>query len=157
MTAVSASGTLEGRAGGKASKALSFTFGVDFPPELEAEYQRSILETKMSLCRLGAILGLILNVVYTVWDWLVFEAAFEQVTLIRQIFASAFLVFAIGLSLGGTTGYAINPARDLGPRLAHALLPIPGKRDSDWSYAWAPVVGPILGGLLAAWVHSLIK
>lgn len=98
MTAVSASGTLEGRAGGKASKALSFTFGVDFPRELEAEYQRSILETKMSLCRLGAILGLILNVVYTVWDWLVFEAAFEQVTLIRQIFASAFLVFAIGLT-----------------------------------------------------------
>jgi len=69
----------------------------------------------------------------------------------------ALLIFAIGLSLGGTTGYAINPARDLGPRLAHALLPIPGKRDSDWSYAWAPVVGPILGGLLAAWVHSLIK
>jgi glycerol uptake facilitator protein len=60
------------------------------------------------------------------------------------------LVFAIGLSLGGTTGYAINPARDLSPRLAHALLPIPGKRDSDWGYAWVPVVGPILGGLLAA-------
>ena len=64
------------------------------------------------------------------------------------------VVFAIGLSLGGTTGYAINPARDLGPRLAHAFLPIPGKRDSDWSYAWVPVVGPILGGLLAAVVHS---
>jgi glycerol uptake facilitator protein len=60
------------------------------------------------------------------------------------------LVFAIGLSLGGTTGYAINPARDLGPRLAHALLPIPGKRDSDWGYAWVPVLGPLLGGLLAA-------
>jgi glycerol uptake facilitator protein len=60
------------------------------------------------------------------------------------------LVFAIGLSLGGTTGYAINPARDLGPRLAHALLPIPGKRDSDWGYAWIPVVAPLLGGLLAA-------
>jgi len=60
------------------------------------------------------------------------------------------LVFAIGLSLGGTTGYAINPARDLGPRLAHALLPIPGKRDSDWGYAWIPVVAPLVGGLLAA-------
>lgn len=60
------------------------------------------------------------------------------------------IVFAIGLSLGGTTGYAINPARDLGPRIAHALLPIPGKRDSDWSYAWVPVVGPIFGALLAA-------
>jgi glycerol uptake facilitator protein len=66
------------------------------------------------------------------------------------------LVFAIGLSLGGTTGYAINPARDLGPRLAHALLPVSGKRDSDWSYAWIPVVAPLLGGLLAAWVHSML-
>ena len=60
------------------------------------------------------------------------------------------LVFAIGMSLGGTTGYAINPARDLGPRIAHALVPIPGKRDPDWAYAWVPVVAPILGGLLAA-------
>ena len=60
------------------------------------------------------------------------------------------LVWGIGLSLGGTTGYAINPARDLGPRLAHALLPIPGKRDGDWGYAWIPVFGPLLGGLLAA-------
>ncbi len=59
------------------------------------------------------------------------------------------LVFAIGLSLGGTTGYAINPARDLGPRIAHAILPIPGKRDSDWGYAWVPVIGPLLGGLAA--------
>jgi glycerol uptake facilitator protein len=59
------------------------------------------------------------------------------------------LVFSIGLSLGGTTGFAINPARDLGPRIAHALLPIPQKRDSDWAYAWTPVVGPLLGSLLA--------
>ena len=66
------------------------------------------------------------------------------------------LVFAIGLSLGGTTGYAINPARDLGPRLAHAFLPIPGKRDSDWGYAWVPVLGPLFGGLLAAIVHSML-
>jgi glycerol uptake facilitator protein len=69
----------------------------------------------------------------------------------------ALLVFGIGLSLGGTTGYAINPARDLGPRLAHALLPVPGKRGSDWSYAWVPVAGPLLGGLLAAWVNGLLK
>ena len=62
----------------------------------------------------------------------------------------AFLVWAIGLGLGGTTGYAINPARDLGPRLAHALLPIRGKGSSDWGYAWVPVVGPLLGGVLAA-------
>jgi glycerol uptake facilitator protein len=69
----------------------------------------------------------------------------------------ALLVFGIGLSLGGTTGYAINPARDLGPRLAHALLPIPGKRDSDWGYAWVPVVAPIVGALLAAWVNMCLK
>jgi len=60
------------------------------------------------------------------------------------------LVFAIGLSLGGTTGYAINPARDLGPRIVHALLPIKGKRDGDWGYAWIPVIAPIVGGILAA-------
>jgi glycerol uptake facilitator protein len=59
------------------------------------------------------------------------------------------LVWGIGLSLGGTTGYAINPARDLGPRIAHTLLPIAGKRDSDWSYAHIPVIGPLLGGALA--------
>jgi glycerol uptake facilitator protein len=66
------------------------------------------------------------------------------------------LVLGIGLSLGGTTGYAINPARDFGPRLAHALLPVPGKRDSDWGYAWIPVVGPLLGGLLAAAAHQAL-
>jgi glycerol uptake facilitator len=64
------------------------------------------------------------------------------------------LVLSIGLSLGGTTGYAINPARDLGPRIAHAILPIPGKRDSDWSYAWIPAVGPLLGALVAVAVAS---
>lgn len=62
----------------------------------------------------------------------------------------ALVVLAIGLSLGGTTGYAINPARDLGPRIAHAILPVPGKRNSDWGYAWIPVAGPLAGGLLAA-------
>ncbi len=60
------------------------------------------------------------------------------------------LIVAIGMSLGGTTGYAINPARDLGPRIAHALLPIPGKGKSDWSYAWVPVVGPVFGGVYGA-------
>ncbi|WP_316750096.1 MIP/aquaporin family protein [Pedobacter gandavensis] len=62
----------------------------------------------------------------------------------------AFLVWVIGLSLGGTTGYAINPARDLGPRIMHAILPISGKGDSGWSYAWVPVLGPLLGATLAA-------
>jgi glycerol uptake facilitator protein len=66
------------------------------------------------------------------------------------------LVFAIGLSLGGTTGYAINPARDLGPRIAHALLPVPGKGGSDWTYGWIPVVGPLVGGGLAAVVYRLV-
>ncbi len=66
------------------------------------------------------------------------------------------LVFGIGLSLGGTTGYAINPARDLGPRLVHAILPIKGKRDSDWSYAWVPVVGPLVGGALAAALYLVL-
>ncbi len=62
------------------------------------------------------------------------------------------LVWGIGLSLGGTTGYAINPARDLGPRLAHALLPIPGKTHSDWAYSWVPVLGPALGAACAGWI-----
>ncbi|QRX80947.1 MIP/aquaporin family protein [Glaciimonas sp. PAMC28666] len=67
----------------------------------------------------------------------------------------ALLVMSIGVSLGGTTGYAINPARDLGPRLMHALLPIPGKRDSDWGYAFVPVLGSITGGVLAALLYGL--
>ena len=66
------------------------------------------------------------------------------------------LVLAIGLGPGGPTGYAINPARDLGPRIMHALLPIAGKRDSDWSYAWVPVLGPLLGSLLAVLVYKMI-
>jgi glycerol uptake facilitator protein len=67
------------------------------------------------------------------------------------------LVLSIGLSLGGTTGYAINPARDLGPRIAHALLPVPGKRDSDWTYALVPVLGPLIGTILAALLWSSLR
>ena len=66
------------------------------------------------------------------------------------------LVLSVGISLGGTTGYAINPARDLGPRIAHFLLPIPGKRDSNWSYAWIPVVGPITGGIYGALFYAAV-
>ncbi|RDW15696.1 MIP/aquaporin family protein [Oceanobacillus chungangensis] len=66
------------------------------------------------------------------------------------------LIVAIGMSLGGTTGYAINPARDFGPRIAHALLPIPGKGSSDWGYAWIPIVGPILGGVYGAVFYHAI-
>ena len=68
-----------------------------------------------------------------------------------------FLVVAIGLSLGGTTGYAINPARDLGPRIAHFLLPIAGKGDSDWSYAWVPVAGPLIGGVLGVQLYQVVS
>jgi glycerol uptake facilitator protein len=66
------------------------------------------------------------------------------------------LVLAIGLSLGGPTGYAINPARDLGPRIAHAVLPIAGKGGNDWGYSWIPVVGPIIGGILGAVLFTLL-
>lgn len=70
-----------------------------------------------------------------------------------QPFLAGALVFGIGLSLGGPTGYAINPARDLGPRIAHSLLPIAGKGDSDWNYAWVPIVAPFLGGVLGAFFY----
>jgi glycerol uptake facilitator protein len=66
------------------------------------------------------------------------------------------LVWAIGLSLGGPTGYAINPARDFGPRIAHWILPIPGKRDSDWSYALIPVLAPLIGGILGAFIYQFL-
>ncbi|MEU0216798.1 MIP/aquaporin family protein [Streptomyces sp. NPDC006265] len=68
---------------------------------------------------------------------------------------TALVVVAIGLSLGGPTGYAINPARDLGPRIVHALLPLPNKGGSDWGYAWVPVVGPLLGGAIAAGIYNV--
>jgi len=67
-----------------------------------------------------------------------------------------FLVWVIGLCLGGPTGYAINPARDLGPRIAHAVLPIAGKGDSDWGYSWVPVVGPIIGGIIGALFYAAL-
>jgi glycerol uptake facilitator protein len=67
------------------------------------------------------------------------------------------LVLGIGLSLGGPTGYAINPARDLAPRLAHAMLPIPGKGDSGWDYAWIPVVAPLVGAVVGAWLFRVIE
>lgn len=69
----------------------------------------------------------------------------------------AFVVFSIGLSLGGTTGYAINPARDLGPRIIHSILPLKNKDNSDWGYAWIPVIGPVAGAALAAALYLGIK
>jgi len=65
----------------------------------------------------------------------------------------AFLVWVIGLALGGTTGYAINPVRDLGPRIIHAIIPMKGKGSSDWGYSWVPIVGPIIGATLAALLY----
>ncbi len=73
-----------------------------------------------------------------------------------QALPVAFLVLGMGLSLGGATGYAINPARDLGPRIAHFLLPIPGKGHSDWAYAWVPVLGPVVGGAGATMVYHFL-
>lgn len=70
--------------------------------------------------------------------------------------AVGLLIVAIGLSLGGTTGYAINPARDLGPRIAHQVLPIENKGNSDWEYAWVPIVGPLVGGILGAFIFTLL-
>lgn len=71
-------------------------------------------------------------------------------------FVVGMVIWALGLSLGGPTGYALNPARDLGPRIAHFILPIAGKGDSDWGYSWVPVVGPIIGAVLAGIVTSMI-
>ena len=68
---------------------------------------------------------------------------------------TALVVVSIGLSLGGPTGYAINPARDLGPRIVHALLPLPNKGGSDWSYAWVPIAGPLIGGAIAAGIYNI--
>lgn len=72
-------------------------------------------------------------------------------------FVVGILVWSIGLSLGGATGYAINPARDLGPRIAHAILPIAGKGSSDWSYAWVPIAGPIVGAIIGALILNCMK
>lgn len=73
-----------------------------------------------------------------------------------NVFAVGGLILALGLSLGGPTGYAINPARDLGPRIAHAVLPIENKGSSDWSYSWVPIIGPILGSILAVLVYGVM-
>ncbi|KKE79648.1 MULTISPECIES: MIP/aquaporin family protein [Bacillaceae] len=86
---------------------------------------------------------------------LMFIGANEITEGLNPIIVGA-LIVAIGMSLGGTTGYAINPARDLGPRIAHAILPIPGKGKSDWGYAWVPVFGPIIGGVYGALFYNAI-
>ncbi|MGB3465310.1 MAG: MIP/aquaporin family protein [Cyclobacteriaceae bacterium] len=105
----------------------------------------------------------------TTWSNIVSEMIGTFVLLLGLLFIGAnkfteglnplivgFLILAIGLSLGGTTGYAINPARDLGPRIMHALLPIPGKSASDWGYGWIPVVGPAIGGIYGALFYQAV-
>lgn len=83
------------------------------------------------------------------------QYAITQTSGVSPLLVGA-IITAIGLSLGGTTGYSLNPARDLGPRIMHAILPIKGKGDSDWSYAWIPVVGPIIGGSLGALLFNMV-
>lgn len=97
---------------------------------------------------------LVLGILYLVPLTYVGEGHHQDV-LLRLALPVGLLVFAIGLSLGGPTGYAINPARDLGPRIMHAILPIKGKKGSDWGYAVIPIIGPIVGGVLAAFAYSM--
>lgn len=107
--------------------------------------------------------------VRSVWHNLISEIIATMVLVFALLFIGAnkftdglnplvvgLLIISIGLSLGGTTGFAINPARDLGPRLAHYVLMIPGKGTSNWPYAWVPVVGPFVGGLLGAMVYQIL-
>ncbi|MGB3346251.1 MAG: MIP/aquaporin family protein [Candidatus Humimicrobiia bacterium] len=110
-----------------------------------------------------AIRNYSLNLLTEIIGTIVLVAGVLFITDSRNVLTSGFapllvgcLVWSIGLSLGGPTGYAINPARDLGPRIAHAVLPIAGKGDSDWAYSWVPVVGPIIGGVLGALFYSLL-
>jgi glycerol uptake facilitator protein len=79
----------------------------------------------------------------------------QKVEASLQPYLIGMLIVGIGLSLGGPTGFAINPARDLGPRIAHAILPIPGKGSSEWYYAWIPIVGPMIGGALGIFCYQL--
>jgi glycerol uptake facilitator protein len=119
----------------------------------------------LCFCTVPAIRGLIANFVSEI------IGTFVLVFVVGAIFSKSVastgpgslgpylvgaLVWGIGLSLGGTTGYAINPARDLGPRLVHAILPIAGKGGSDWGYAPIPIFGPLLGGALAGWLLRLL-
>ena len=102
---------------------------------------------------LGTVLALSRRTEYYCYPIIIMFQSLPKVALAPLIVG--LLVLAIGLSLGGPTGYAINPARDLGPRIIHAILPIPGKGPSDWGYAWVPVLGPLIGGALGSLAFQL--
>jgi glycerol uptake facilitator protein len=110
----------------------------------------------MVFCTKPAIRRLPFNFLTEFLATLVLILGVGSMVKINEPYAIGLLVWGIGLSLGGPTGYAINPARDLGPRIAHALLPIPGKSSSDWAYAWVPVLGPFAGAGVAAWLWGVI-
>ncbi|MCR5834663.1 MAG: aquaporin family protein [Selenomonadaceae bacterium] len=100
--------------------------------------------------RLGNFLSEMIGTFFLVFIiWMIFGKAIGELSPGYGPYLVGMLLWAIAVSLGGTTGFALNPARDLGPRLAHAILPIAGKGDSDWGYAWVPIVAPLCGGLLA--------
>ena len=140
--------------GGIAGAALVYLF---YKPHFDVEENS---DAKLAVfCTIPAIRHYFYNFICEVIGTflLVFGILFIAGAEMQGPYPVAMLIVVIGMSLGGTTGYAINPARDMGPRIAHALLPIKGKRDSDWAYSWIPVVGPIIGSLLAASIFLLIS
>ncbi|MET9804729.1 MIP/aquaporin family protein [Streptomyces sp. NPDC006368] len=133
---------IEGPHGGAASKAGPVLGIFSTGPEIRNVWQNLATEILGTLVLVLAVLTQGLN-----------DSGKGLGTLGALI--TALVVVGIGLSLGGPTGYAINPARDLGPRIVHALLPLPNKGGSDWSYAWIPVAGPLIGGALAAGIYNI--
>lgn len=139
--------------GGILGASLVYLF---YKPHFDAEEDST---TKLGVfCTIPAIRNYTYNFICEVIGTflLVFGILYVAGAEISGPYPVALLIVAIGMSLGGTTGYAINPARDLAPRIAHAILPIKGKRDSDWAYSWVPVVGPFTGALLAGGLYLLI-
>ena len=139
--------------GGVAGAALVYLF---YKPHFDIEENSN---SKLGVfCTIPAIRNYFYNFICeTIGTFmLVFGILYVAGAEINGPYPVALLVVVIGMSLGGTTGYAINPARDLGPRIAHAILPIKGKRNSDWAYSWIPVCGPITGALLASGLFLLL-
>lgn len=140
-------------AGGAFGASLVYLF---YKPHFDVEEDST---TKLGVfCTIPAIRNYTYNFISEVIGTflLVFGILYVAGAEISGPYPVALLIVAIGMSLGGTTGYAINPARDLGPRIAHAILPIKGKRDSDWAYSWVPVLGPCTGAIIASALFLLI-